>query len=96
MVGIDRAAATVTVGGPADLLTTEQQVADWAWSTGPEPGDVLVQVSAHGRPHAAAVEADPGGRAVVRWAEPQRRVAPGQSVVAYLGDHVVGGGIAIA
>ena len=28
----------------------------------------------------------------MRWAEPHRAVAPGQSVVAYAGDVVVGGG----
>jgi tRNA U34 2-thiouridine synthase MnmA/TrmU len=31
---------------------------------------------------------------VVRFAEPQRRVAPGQSVVLYERDEVVGAGIA--
>jgi tRNA-specific 2-thiouridylase len=37
-----------------------------------------------------------GGRALVEWDEPQRRVAPGQSVVFYdlTDDHVLGGGIA--
>jgi tRNA-specific 2-thiouridylase len=94
VVGIDRGAGTVTVGGPADLVTAEQPVAAWAWAAAPETGEVRVQVSAHGRPHAAVVEADHGRGAVVRWVEPQRRVAPGQSVVAYVGDHVVGGGTA--
>ncbi|MDQ1397791.1 MAG: Aminomethyltransferase beta-barrel domain, partial [Acidimicrobiaceae bacterium] len=32
----------------------------------------------------------------VRFAAPQRRVAPGQSVVLYQGDDVLGGGIAVA
>ena len=40
---------------------------------------VLVQCSAHGRPRSADVAH--GG--VIRWHEPQRRVAPGQSVVLY-------------
>jgi tRNA U34 2-thiouridine synthase MnmA/TrmU len=31
----------------------------------------------------------------VTFAEPQRRVAPGQSVVLYRADEVLGGGIAI-
>jgi tRNA U34 2-thiouridine synthase MnmA/TrmU len=31
---------------------------------------------------------------VVRWLEPERRVAAGQSVVLYDGDVVVGGGVA--
>ena len=94
VVGIDRATATVTVGGPDDLATATQAVAGWAWVSGPEPGGVLVQVSAHGSAHPAVVEAGDGRAALVRWAEPQRRVAPGQSVVAYVGDHVVGGGTA--
>lgn len=33
---------------------------------------------------------------IVRWSTPQRRVAPGQSVVLYDGDEVIGGGIAMA
>jgi tRNA-specific 2-thiouridylase len=57
-----------------------------------------VQTSAHGDPHPAELVTRPspdGAPAVVvRWTDPQRRVAPGQSVVAYQGDEVVGGGIA--
>ena len=48
-----------------------------------------VQTSAHGTPRWAAV--DPDG---VQWDEPHRRVAPGQSVVFYEGEEVVGGGLA--
>jgi tRNA U34 2-thiouridine synthase MnmA/TrmU len=33
------------------------------------------------------------GRTVLRWSEPRRRVAPGQSVVLYRDDLVLGGGI---
>jgi tRNA-specific 2-thiouridylase len=33
------------------------------------------------------------GRAEVRFEEPQRAITPGQSVVWYQGDLVVGGGI---
>ena len=94
VVDVDRATATVTVGGPADLLVAEQAVAGWAWAAGPEAGEVRVQVSAHGRAHPAAVVDDGRGSVVVRWAQPQRRVAPGQSVVAYVDDEVVGGGTA--
>ena len=94
VVDVDRATATVTVGGPADLLVAEQAVTGWAWAAGPEAGEVRVQVSAHGRAHPAAVVDDGRGAVVVRWAQPQRRVAPGQSVVAYVDDEVVGGGTA--
>ena len=49
-----------------------------------------VQFSAHGRPVAASWSPD----GIVVTAEPIRRVAPGQSVVLYRGDAVVGGGTA--
>lgn len=54
-----------------------------------------VQCSAHGRPMPATIEPHPerSGGVVVRWIEPQRRIAPGQSVAFYEGDEVVGGGI---
>jgi tRNA-specific 2-thiouridylase len=96
VVDVDRSTSTVTVGAEADLLVAEQRVERLEWSAGPVAGEVLVQCSAHGRPAPATVvpdEADPT-RAVVRWAAPQRRVAPGQSVVAYEADQVVAGATA--
>jgi tRNA-specific 2-thiouridylase len=48
-----------------------------------------VQLRAHGRPHPATVI--PGGPALrVVLAEPARGVAPGQAVVCYDGDAVLG------
>ena len=40
----------------------------------------------------AQVSQLPGGRLRVRFAQPQRAIAPGQAVVAYQGDEVLGGG----
>ena len=56
----------------------------------PVAGEVEVQTSAHGGAVAGAFDG-----ATVTFAEAQRRVAPGQSVVLYRGDEVLGGGIAI-
>ncbi len=66
-----------------------------SWVDGPVAGDVLVQCSAHGAARPATVELA-GDVARVRWSEPQRRVAPGQSVVLYdpTDTFVLGGGIA--
>lgn len=97
VVGIDRAANTVTVGTAADRLVGSQAASGFGWAAGPVAGELLVQCSAHGRPEPATVEvhADPTC-ATVHWAAPQRRMAPGQSLVAYQGDLVAGGGQAVA
>jgi tRNA U34 2-thiouridine synthase MnmA/TrmU len=50
---------------------------------------VLAQASAHGRVYRAVVT--DGG---LGYDVPRRRVAPGQTVAVYLGDEVVGSGIA--
>jgi tRNA-specific 2-thiouridylase len=94
-VDVDVATATVTIGSRRDLLVDEQAVRDLRWAADPVAGPLLVQVSAHGTPVPARIEArGDGGDAVVRWEQPQRRVAAGQSVVAYEGDEVVAGSLA--
>jgi tRNA U34 2-thiouridine synthase MnmA/TrmU len=58
----------------------------------------VAQVSAHGRPAPCTVERDgESGDLVVRFDDPQRPVAPGQTVALYDAldpDAVVGAGIA--
>ena len=91
VLDVDAGSSTVTVGSRAELDCAETPLQDWRWMDGPVDGSVLVQTSAHGA--AVAAKVDSGG-AAVRWAEPRRTVAPGQSVVAYRDDIVVGGGTA--
>ncbi|HVE93315.1 MAG TPA: tRNA 2-thiouridine(34) synthase MnmA [Acidimicrobiales bacterium] len=90
-VDVDVATATVTIGTLAELHRAEQAVGSWTWVHDPvEVGSqVEVQTSAHGAPTPAIYTG-----AGVAWSVPQRRVAPGQSVVLYTGDAVLGGGIA--
>jgi tRNA-specific 2-thiouridylase len=92
-VDVDVPAATVTIGDAGALLADTVELADVVWAHDPFEGPVLAQCSAHGTPHPATVTPGPGG-AIVTFDEPQRRLAPGQSVVLYRGDLVVGGGIA--
>ena len=89
IVDRDPATATVTVGALDDLMVREIPTGTMSWvADTPSAGEALeVQMSAHCRPVAATW--DPAGRIVVD--EPVRRVAPGQSVVLYRGDSVVGG-----
>ena len=97
VLSVDTATSTVVAGSLDDLLTDTIDLEDLVWRDGPDNGvrgpnaaaglPLEVQCSAHGR----AVE----GRVVdstVHLAERQRRVAPGQSVVLYRGDEVIGGG----
>jgi len=93
-VDVDLATATVTVGSKRDLLVDEQRVTNLQWSAGPVDGPLLVQSSAHGTPAEATIIERENGAATVRWVEPQRRVAAGQSMVAYQGDEVVAGATA--
>jgi len=97
-VDVDVEGGIVTVGSADELLRTGLEVETTSWVDGaPDERDVLVQCSAHGSTRPAAIDLDAGGASVrVRWSEPQRRVAPGQSVVFYdLADRrVLGGGIA--
>jgi len=94
VVDVDTANATVTVGDDADLLRDAAVVDGVTWVDEPVEGTVLVQCSAHGEPRSASIVAR-DRTVTVTWARPQRRVAPGQSVVFYdaTDTRVLGGGI---
>ncbi|MDQ6617052.1 MAG: tRNA 2-thiouridine(34) synthase MnmA [Actinomycetota bacterium] len=91
-VNVDLAQATVMVATLDHLMDDRLRLIGLTWVDQPAAvgSGVTVQTSAHGRPVAAVFAGD----GEVRLAERQRRVAPGQSVVLYDGDAVVGGGIA--
>ena len=88
-LAVDPAAATVTVGSLDELLTDRVALERRSWVVAPATGAVTAQCSAHGVPVDATFDGT-----TVTFGEPQRRVAPGQSVVLYRGDEVLGGGIA--
>ena len=94
-VAVDVAGATVTVGSAEDLLVDDQEIVACSWVDHAVSGEVLVQCSAHGAPRPAVLEGSSGG-VRLRWDRPQRRVAPGQSVVLYdtTDRFVLGGGVA--
>jgi tRNA-specific 2-thiouridylase len=101
VVDVDVDEAVVTVGGPQDLAVGVQHLRDLCWTAGVPEGELSAQTSAHGRAWPATLEVGPVERApatsaaVLRWREPRRRAAPGQAVVLYRGDAVLGGGIAV-
>ncbi len=77
-VDVNMAERQVTVGAEADLFTQSSQICDLFWVGEAVPDDVTVQTSAHGRVAGATVVGTE-----VRWLQPHRRVAAGQSLVFY-------------
>ncbi len=89
VIDVDHGSSTVTVGTAEDLLVEVTPLESWSWTGAALSGEVELQCSAHGRPAPGVVVDDS-----VMWRDPHRRIAPGQSVVAYRDDLVVGGGTA--
>lgn len=90
VTAVDVDHAVVTVGIETDLLDPVLELRDLCWAGRPARGVVLAQCSAHGEPAPASF--DPATDTLT-WDAPRRRVAPGQAVVLYDGDEVLGGGI---
>jgi len=85
------------VVGPAELLARRGLLADrWSWVAGRAPGpgtfEAMARYRYRGEAIPAGVEPLTDGRVRVTFADPQRAVAPGQSVVVYRGEEVLGGG----
>ena len=89
VIDVDPLSSTVTVGTAEDLLVEVTPLESWVWAGEAFSGEVELQCSAHGRPELGSVV-----DGFVRWRNEHRRIAPGQSVVAYRDDRVVGGGTA--
>lgn len=81
----------VTVGPREDLAVDEVVGSSPRWcGAAPEgPLEVGAQFRAHGSAASAHAELD-GDELVVRFDEPQEGVAPGQAIVLYDGDRVIG------
>ena len=91
----DVKANTVSVG-PEDLLFSKELIADemnWISMDPPtEPVKVWAKTRYRGKELPATVYPLEGGRVRVVFEEPQRAITPGQALVMYQGDVVVGGG----
>jgi len=99
VVGLDAATNTVTVGDEADLAQ-RRVVGHSANFIACRPPATPIRVEAKIRhqhlPAPATVRALPAGGVEVLFDEPQRAATPGQSVVFYAGDVVVGGAVIAA
>ena len=91
----DPARNAVVLGADSALYTSELTAERVNWLSIPAPDgplSVTARTRYSQREAAAHVEPLPGGRARVVFRDPQRAVTPGQAVVFYDGDLVLGGG----
>ena len=95
MVRIDAARNRVVLGAEDDLYSTSMWASSVNFPQGIAPG-IPVEVTAKIRYKASEAPAaltPHDGFAEIRFHEPQRAVTPGQAVVFYNGDQLLGGGI---
>lgn len=92
----DMAANTVTIGPEEALFTATLVAKDWNWLPFPtlsEPMRVMAKARYRHIPQPATVYPADDGNVRVVFDSPQRAITPGQTVVLYDGDMVVGSGI---
>ena len=95
VTALDAATNTVVVGSIEELMRRECVLEDVNWVKIPEPRDPIrtrARIRYRAELVPALVCAESGARARVVFDEPQRAVTPGQAVVFYDGEFVVGGG----
>ena len=96
VVGIDPARNTVIIGDDGDTLKSELTAENITFISGERPTGPM-EITAkirYNSPEVKAVVRLVGGSVVrVEFDKPQRAVTPGQSVVFYQGEEVVGGGL---
>ena len=91
----DMSANTVTVGPDAALFQKTLTAGDWNWiaiETLTEPLRCKARIRYRHTEQPATVCPLPEGKARVEFDEPQRAITPGQTVVLYDGETVIGGG----
>jgi tRNA-specific 2-thiouridylase len=96
---VDPAENRVVVGPRREALRTEVEVGALRWIEEDAPAegeerrrDVLARIRHGQEPTPGTLETRPGGRAIVTFHEPVFAPAPGQALVAYVGDAVLCGG----
>jgi tRNA-specific 2-thiouridylase len=92
-----RPATNTIVVGPRDALRRSSlEAVSFSWVSGSAPNAGVrceAQLRAHGHAHPALAEADGPDRTQISFDAPVDQAAPGQSVVLYRGDEVLGGGV---
>jgi len=96
VISIDKKKNAVIVGGKNDVFREEllaEGINTISFAMPSEPIEVKARIRYNAREEKATLEAFGKGLVKVKFNKPVRAVTPGQSVVFYDGDIVVGGGI---
>ena len=91
---IDHLTNTITIGSDADLMSSTAWVSTVNYISGinpEEPFTATVKIR-YMSPASTAVIQPNGKGVLVTFSRPQRAITPGQALVIYQNDHVVGGG----
>jgi len=92
VTSVDAATATVTVGTRESLAAGEVVAHDLVWRAAPGPLRVTARVRYRGPEPSGTAEVS-GDTLTLRFDEPVDAPAPGQAIVCYDGDRVLGGGV---
>src|SRR5262245_22144447 len=94
VVRIETDSKKVVIGRQAELARSELTARDGNWLANPPDGEFrcMAKIRYNSPPAAATAELHSDGRLQARFDEPRYGVAPGQAVVLYDGERVLGGG----
>ena len=94
VVRIEPQSRKVVIGRYEELARTDLTASECNWLADPPAGPFACQakIRYNSPPADATAELLPGGRLRVAFAEPRYGVSPGQAVVVYDGERVLGGG----
>ena len=93
-VNVDVRSRKVVVGSKEDLMSEVQMISPVEWSSVRKVDELEAQYRSHGKTFGCTI-VDENNRCSILWNEPQPRVAPGQSIVFYENDIVMGGATAL-
>ncbi len=94
VLGVDEGSREVIVGHRNELYSDGLAASGVNWSSSPPEGpiDVVCKIRYRHNPVACRAYPLPDNRVEVRFSEKEKSVTPGQAVVFYDGDRVIGGG----
>jgi tRNA-uridine 2-sulfurtransferase len=94
VVRLEGETGRVVLGAKEELGRLSLTASGANWLSAPPPGahGCTAKIRYNARPATARVTALPNDRLIVEFEQPQFGVAPGQAVVCYDGEQVMGGG----